>query len=217
MSASSVMLAAALAAGILTAPPAHAQASDDVIRIGFITDLSGPYAELDGPAGAEAIRMAVADMGGTVAGKRVEVLVADHRNDKDIAAATARGWFDAGKLDVLIGGVNSDTSLAMAAVAREKRTPFIVVGAGNTAHTNEQCSPYTVQYAYDTAAQGKVVGDGVTAAGGRSWFFLTPDYPFGVQMQDAALAAVRGAGFPSCGRRTRAERRCSASPARTPT
>ena len=186
--------AAALAAGIAAAPLARAQAPDDAIRIGFVTDLSGPYAELDGPAGGEAIRMAVADMGGTVAGKRVEVLVADHRNNVGVAAATAREWFDAQKLDVLIGGVNSDTSLAMAAVAREKRKPFIVVGAGNTAHTNEQCSPYTVQYAYDTAAQGKVAGDGVTRLAGKSWYFLTPDYPFGVQMQDSALAAVTVAG-----------------------
>ena len=172
--------AAALAAGILAASATRAQApgaqvSGDAIRIGFITDLSGPYAELDGPAGSEAIRMAVADMGGVVAGKRVEVLVADHRNDAGVAAATARDWFDARRLDVLISGVNSDTSLAMAAVAREARKPFLVMGAGNTAHTNEQCSPYTVQYAYDTAAQGKVAGQGVTRAGGKSWLFLTPD------------------------------------------
>ena len=191
--------AAALAAGILAASATRAQApgaqvSGDAIRIGFITDLSGPYAELDGPAGSEAIRMAVADMGGVVAGKRVEVLVADHRNDAGVAAATARDWFDARRLDVLISGVNSDTSLAMAAVAREARKPFLVMGAGNTAHTNEQCSPYTVQYAYDTAAQGKVAGQGVTRAGGKSWLFLTPDYPFGVQMHDAALSAVTAAG-----------------------
>ena len=186
--------AAALAASIFAAPMAQAEVSDGVVRIGFITDLSEPYAELDGPAGAEAIRMAVADMGGTAAGKRVEVLVADHRNDESVAVAQAREWFGAGRLDVLIGGVNSNTSLAMAAVARDARKPFIVVGAGNTAHTNEQCSPYTVQYAYDTAAQGKVTGEGVAKAAGGSWFFLTPDYPFGVQMQDAALAAVKAGG-----------------------
>lgn len=191
---SRLVTAAALAAGMIAAPMARAQMSDDVIRIGFITDLSGPYAELDGPAGGEAIRMAVADMGGMVAGKRIEVLIADHRNDASVAAATAREWFGTENVDVLIGGVNSDTSLAMAAIAREKRKPFIVVGAGNTAHTNEQCSPYTVQYAYDTAAQGKVAGEGVTRVAGKSWYFLTPDYPFGVQMQDSALAAVKAAG-----------------------
>lgn len=117
--------------------------------------------------------MAVADMGGVVAGKRVEVLAADRRNDAGVAAALARDWFDAQQLDVLIGGVNSDTSLAMATVAREKRKPFLVMGAGNTAHTNERCSPYTVQYAYDTAAQGKVAGEGVTRAGGRQVLVLT--------------------------------------------
>ena len=186
-----LVTAAALAVCIGAAPAPRARSPGDVIRIGFITDLSGPYAELDGPAGGEAVRMAVADMGGTAAGKRVEVLVADHRNDKAIAAAIARAWFDDRKIDVLIGGVNSDTSLAMVPIAREKKKPVIVVAAGNTAHTNEQCSPYTVQYAYDTAAQGKVAAEGVMATGGKSWFFLTPNYPFGVQMQDAALAAVQ--------------------------
>ena len=105
---------------------AHAQISGDVIRIGFITDMSGLYADIDGPAGAEAIRMAIADMGGTVAGKKIEVLVADHQNKPDVAAAKAREWFDTQGLDMLIGGTNSGTSLAMAKVAAEKKKPFIV-------------------------------------------------------------------------------------------
>lgn len=184
----------ALAAFGFTAAAAHAQVPNDVIRIGFITDLSGPYADLDGPAGAEAIRMAVADMGGTVAGKPVEVLTADHGNKVEVAAAMAREFLGTDGVDVLIGGVNSGTSLAMAEVAAEKKKPFIVVGAGNTEHTNEQCSPYTVQYAYNTAAQGKVLGGGVVKAGGKSWYFLTPDHAFGAQMRDSAVAAVNAGG-----------------------
>ena len=135
--ACSLVAAAALA-------PAHAQVSGDVIRIGFITDLSGLYADIDGPAGAEMIKMAVADLGGTVAGKKVEVLVADHQNKADVAAAKAREWFDTQGLDVLIGGTNSGTSLAMAKVAAEKKKPFLAVGAGSSALTNEQCSPFTI-------------------------------------------------------------------------
>ena len=99
------------------AAPAQAQVSGDVIKIGFITDMSGLYADIDGPGGAEAIKMAIADMGGAVNGKKIEVLVADHQNKADVAAAKAREWFDTQGLDMLIGGTNSGTSLAMAKVA----------------------------------------------------------------------------------------------------
>ena len=102
-----------------------------MISIGFITDMSGLYADIDGPAGAEAIKMAIADMGGAVNGKKIEVLVADHQNKADVAAAKAREWFDTQGLDMLIGGTNSGTALAMAKVAAEKKKPFIAVGAGH--------------------------------------------------------------------------------------
>src|SRR6478672_6797867 len=104
--------ACTLALATMFGASAQAQVSGDVIRIGFITDLSGLYADIDGPAGAEAIKMAIADMGGAVAGKKIEVLVADHQNKADVAAAKAREWFDQQGLDVLIGGTNSGTALA---------------------------------------------------------------------------------------------------------
>ena len=117
-------------AALAGAPAAQAQISGDVIRIGFITDLSGLYADIDGPAGAEAVRMAVADLGGSVAGKKVEVLVADHQNKADVAAAKAREWFDTQGLDMLIGGTNSGTNLAMAKVALEKKRRLQVRASG---------------------------------------------------------------------------------------
>ena len=147
MTLNRIAAACTLAVGSLCGAAAQAQISGDVIRIGFITDLSGLYADIDGPAGGEAIRMAVADMGGTVAGKKVEVLIADHQNKADVAASKAREWFDTQGLDMLIGGTNSGTSLAMAKVAAEKKKPFLAVGAGTSALTNEQCSPYNEQYA----------------------------------------------------------------------
>jgi branched-chain amino acid transport system substrate-binding protein len=173
---------------------AQAQVSGDVIRIGFISDLSGLYADIDGPAGAEAIRMAVADMGGNVAGKKVEVLVADHQNKADVAAAKAREWFDQQGLDLLIGGTNSGTSLAMAKVAAEKKKPFIAIGAGSSALTNDQCSPYTIHYAYDTVALAKGTAPAVVKSGGKSWFFLTADYAFGTALQNDATTAVKASG-----------------------
>lgn len=178
---------------------AQAQVSGDVIRIGFITDLSGLYADIDGPAGAEAIKMAVADLGGAVNGKKVEVLVADHQNKPDVAAAKAREWFDQQGMDLLIGGTNSGTSLAMAKVAAEKKKPFVAVGAGSSALTNEQCSPYTVHYAYDTTALAKGTAPAVVKAGGKSWYFLTADYAFGTALQNDATTAVKAAGGTAVG------------------
>ena len=191
----SIVPACSLAlAATLGAAPAQAQISGDVIRIGFITDLSGLYADIDGPAGAEAIRMAVADAGGTIAGKKVEVLVADHQNKPDVAAAKAREWFDTQGVDMLVGGTNSGTALAMAKVAQEKKKLYISVGAATSALTNEQCSPYTVHYAYDTTALAKGTGNAVVKAGGKTWFFLTADYAFGSQLQNDTTTVVKAAG-----------------------
>jgi branched-chain amino acid transport system substrate-binding protein len=181
-------------AALFAAAPAHAQFSGDVIRIGFITDMSGLYSDLDGPAGAEAIKMAIADLGGAINGKKVEVLVADHQNKADVAAGKAREWMDQQGLDLLIGGTNSGTSLAMAKVAAEKKKPFIVVGAASSALTNEQCSPYTIHYAYDTVALAKGTGNAVVKAGGKSWFFLTADYAFGHALQNDTATVVKAAG-----------------------
>src|SRR5690349_14265293 len=187
--------ACALAATLCTAAlPAHAQFSGDGIRIGFITAMSGLYSDIDGQAGAEAIRMAVADLGGAVAGKKVEVLTADHQNKPDVAAAKAREWFDTQGVDVLIAGTNSGTSLAMAKVAQEKKKPFIAIGAGSSALTNEQCSPYTVHYAYDTVAMAKGTGSAVVKAGGKSWYFLTADYAFGQALQNDTANVVKANG-----------------------
>jgi branched-chain amino acid transport system substrate-binding protein len=168
--------------------------SGDVIRIGFITDMSGLYSDIDGPAGAEAIRMAIADMGGAVNGKKIELLTADHQNKADVAAAKAREWFDTQGMDLLIGGTNSGTSLAMAKVAAEKKKPFIAVGAATAALTNEQCSPYTVHWAYDTTALAKGTGNAVVKAGGKSWYFLTADYAFGQSLQNDTANVVKAAG-----------------------
>jgi branched-chain amino acid transport system substrate-binding protein len=185
--------AAALAVAAFAAP-AQAQISGDVIRIGFISDLSGLYADIDGPAGAEMVRQAVADMGGSVAGKKVEVLVADHQNKADVAAAKAREWFDTQGLDMLIGGTNSGTALAMAKVAAEKKKPFMAVGPGSSALTNDQCTAYTVHYAYDTTALAKGTAPAVVKAGGKNWYFLTADYAFGSQLQADASKVVTAAG-----------------------
>ncbi|NYT79201.1 ABC transporter substrate-binding protein [Alcaligenaceae bacterium] len=171
-----------------------ADISDDVIRIGFITDMSGVYSDYDGAAGAEAIRMAIEDAGGNIKGKKIELLVADHQNKADVASAKAREWFDSNKLDVLFGGTNSAASLAMSAVAAEKKKLFISTGAGTSALTNEQCNPYTVQYTYSTSALAKGTGAAVVKNGGDSWFFITTDYTFGHALERETSEVVEAAG-----------------------
>jgi branched-chain amino acid transport system substrate-binding protein len=175
-------LALAAACALAFAVPAHAQVSGDVIRVGLITDLSGVYADIDGPGGVEAIKMAIADAGGSVAGKKIEIVAADHQNKPDVASSKAREWFDTGGVDVLVGGTNSGTNLAMAKVAAEKHKIFLSVGGGASALTNEQCSPYTVHWAYDTVAEAKGTGSAVTRSGGKTWYFLQADYAFGAAL-----------------------------------
>jgi branched-chain amino acid transport system substrate-binding protein len=176
------------------AAPAQAQYSGDVIKIGIITDMAGVYGDIDGMAGVEAIRMAIQDMGGAVNGKKIEVLFAEHQNKADIAASKAREWFDTQGVDMLIGGTNSSTALAMAKVAAEKKKPFIVIGAATSALTNDQCNPYTLHYAYDTTALAKGTGNAVVKSGGKTWFFLTADYAFGHQLQADTAKVVQASG-----------------------
>ncbi len=183
-----------LTLGLGAAVPAQAQISGDVIRIGIITDMSGLYSDIDGSGGVEAIKMAVADLGGAINGKKVEVMFADHQTKADVAAAKAREWFDTAGVDMLIGGTNSGTSLAMAKVAAEKKKLFISIGAATSALTNEQCNPYTVHWAYDTVALAKGTGNAVVKQGGKSWYFLTADYAFGAQLQSDTTKVVEAAG-----------------------
>ncbi|WP_409993957.1 ABC transporter substrate-binding protein [Roseateles albus] len=173
---------------------AQAQISGDTVKIGFITDMSSVYADIDGAGGVEAIKMAIADMKGMAAGKKIELIFADHQNKADVAASKAREWIDTQGLDMLIGGTNSGANLAMAKIAAEKKRPFMVIGAGSARLTNEDCTPYTIHYAYDTVALANGTGAAVTKGGGKSWYFLTADYAFGASLQNDTAAVVAKTG-----------------------
>jgi len=194
MKVKAIALAVSAAISMGTAASASAQVSGDVIRIGFITDVSGLYSDIDGTGGIEAIKMAIADMGGAINGKKIELVTADHQNKADVAASKAREWFDQQGVDALIAGTNSATSLAMAKVAAEKKKPFLAVGAGTARLTNEECTPYTIHYAYDTVALAKGTGSAVVKQGGKSWFFLTADYAFGASLEKDTSEVVKANG-----------------------
>lgn len=160
------LFAATAAAAVLGAGSAHA--ADDAVKIGFITDMSGLYADDDGQGGLTAIKMAIADFGGKVNGKPIQIMYADHQNKADIAASKAREWMDRDGLDMLLGGTNSATALSMNQVALEKKRVYFNTGAGTDALTNEQCTPYTVHYGYDTVALAKGTGLAVPLEIGRA-------------------------------------------------
>ena len=185
-------LAAATALGL--AAPAAAQISGDVVKIGFITDMTGLLSDTDGPGGVEAMRMAVADFGGTVNGKKIEVLSADHQNKADIAASIAREWVDRQGVDMLIAGTNSSAALAVSKIATDKKKPMFVIAAGSARMTNEDCSPYTIHYAYDTVSTSRVMGSEIVKLGGKSWYFLTADYAFGKSLEADASKVVTQLG-----------------------
>jgi branched-chain amino acid transport system substrate-binding protein len=186
-------LATAMALGFAAAG-AFAQAQTGPVRIGFITDMSSLYADIDGPAGAEMIKWAVEDFGGKVLNRPIEILSADHQNKADVAASKAREWIDSQNLSMLVGGTSSGTNLAMAGVTKEKKRPFITIGAGSSRLTNEDCSPYTIHYAYDTVALAKVGGSALVKAGAKKWYFLTADYAFGHSLEADATKVVKDNG-----------------------
>ncbi len=184
---------AMMAAAGLSLAALQAQAQDKV-KIGFITDMSSLYADVEGKNGAVAIQMAIDDFGGKVLGKPIELLTADHQNKADIAASKAREWIDTQELTMIFSGTNSGTALALAKVADEKKRVMINNGAASSALTNEQCTPYTVHYAYDTVALAKGTGAAVVKSGGKSWFFLTADYAFGHALEADTSRIVKEAG-----------------------
>ncbi|WP_027016821.1 ABC transporter substrate-binding protein [Comamonas composti] len=180
-----------LAAAGLASPLAQAQ---DKVKIGFVTDMSSLYADVEGKNAVIAMQMAIDDFGGKALGQPIELLSADHQNKADIAASKMREWIDTQNISLVFSGTNSGTALAVAKVADEKKRVHINSGAGSSALTNEQCSPYTVHYAYDTVALAKGTGSAVVDRGGKNWFFLTADYAFGHALEADTSAVVKAKG-----------------------
>lgn len=187
--------AAAALCSALALGPAAAQTtgrlSNDVLRIGVLTDLGGVYADISGKGAVEAVKMAVEDFGGRMFGKPIEVIAADHQNKADIGAAKAREWFDIGGVDMINDLANSGVALAVAGLAKEKKRHVIVNNASNMGVTNAQCSPYTVHYAYDAYSLANGTGRSVVENGGDTWFFLTVDFAFGIGLEQQVSEVVR--------------------------
>ncbi len=193
-------LAIGMAAALATAAgPRAALAAGDQVVIGDIDDMSGVYADVLGAGGVESINMAIADFGGTVLGKKIVTLTADHQNKPDIGASKFREWADENGLNVLFGGSNTGVNIGMAKVAAAKKVPLFVIGAGGASLTNEDCTAYTVHYVYDTTALANGTASAIVNGGGKTWFYLTADYAFGTQLQNAASKVVEAHGGKNLG------------------
>ena len=187
-------LISALAIMCLAPSGARAQISEDVVRIGVLNDQSGLYADLGGPGSVIAARMAVEDAGGSVLGKPVEIVFADHQNKSDIGAAIARQWFDVGKVDMAIGFDNSAVALAVEQLAAERNRIAIAGAVGSTAFTGKNCTPNEASWIYDSYALTTSLAKSTVAEGRDTWFFITVDYAFGHSLEADATAAVQAAG-----------------------
>ncbi|SHK15852.1 amino acid/amide ABC transporter substrate-binding protein, HAAT family [Marinobacter antarcticus] len=188
-------LVVAVAAASLALPlTAAADLSDDKVKIGVLSDMSGVYKSLEGPGAVIAAKMAIEDFGGSVMGKPIEVISADHQNKPDIGASTAREWIDAKEVDMITALDNSSVALSVQGLAKDKKIITMNTGAGSTALTEEQCSPYGIHYVYDTHALPVGTATAMVKNGGKKWFFITADYAFGHSLRDNTGAVVESMG-----------------------
>jgi branched-chain amino acid transport system substrate-binding protein len=185
--------------GLTAAPLAmpaiiRAQTTSKPVRIGLLSDMGGPYVDVGGPGNRVATELAIADFGGSVLGRPIEVLQADDQNKPDIATSLARQWIDDTGVDVLADGAASSSGLAIQQVCREKHKIYLITGPATSDMTGKQCSPYGIHFSYDTYALAHGTGGALTKSGGDSWFFITADYAFGYALERDTIAAVKGAG-----------------------
>ncbi|MFN9187662.1 MAG: ABC transporter substrate-binding protein, partial [Betaproteobacteria bacterium] len=176
-------------------PAAQSQVSDNVVRIGVLTDMSSLYTDLAGRGSEVAARMAVEDFGAQKKGLRVEIVSADHQNKADVGSNIARQWYDVDKVDVIVDVPNSGVALAVNQITRDKGKAFLVSGAASADLTGKACSPNTIHWTYDTWMLANGTGEAIVKTGGDSWFFLTADYAFGHALErDTEAVVARNGG-----------------------
>src|SRR6201991_4778357 len=179
----------------LSAPAALAQVSDDVVKIGVLTDMNGPASTATGQGSVTAAQMAVEDFGGKVLGKPVSVIIGDHQDKADIGAGIARRWYDTEQVDLIVDVPVSEIGLAVQTVANEKKKIFITHLTGSADFHGKFCSPYAIQWVFDTHALAVGTAQEVVKRGGDSWFFITDDYAFGHSLErDASTVITKNGG-----------------------
>jgi branched-chain amino acid transport system substrate-binding protein len=183
---------AALALFCLTSPAARAE--DRPLKIGLISDMSGVYSDFFGEGSVLSAQLAIEDAGGVVAGRKIELLTADHLNKPDNGAAIARKMIEVDGVDAIIDVPTSSVALAVNEVVREKNKTFLATGPFTSALTGANCSPNTVHWSLDNWALAHTLASAEVAAGGKTWFFITSDYSFGHDLERVATESIIKAG-----------------------
>lgn len=168
--------------------------SDGVIKLGVLTDLSGPFSDFAGSGSVAAVRMAVADFGAKVLGQPVEVVYADHQNKTDVGANIAREWYEASKVDAIFDISNSGVALAVMPVTRDRNKIVVLGGVSTTRVTTDSCTPNSIQYVYDANALSNVLGKALIKQGLDSWYFVTVDFAFGHGLEKTTESVVKAEG-----------------------
>jgi branched-chain amino acid transport system substrate-binding protein len=189
-----IALAGFFAGSSLASTCAFAQYTDDVVKIGVLSDMSSLYADVGGPGSVAAAKLAVADFDPAAHGMKVEVIGADHQNKPDVGAGLAGSWYDRDQVDMVIDVPNSGVALAVSEVARQKNKVFIVSGAAASDLTGPKCNLNTVHWTYDTWNLAHGTGGAMVKTGGDTWFFLTADYAFGQALERDTAAVVEANG-----------------------
>lgn len=177
----------------LATPPVHAGNSPGV-KIGVLTDMTGVTADATGKGSVVAAQLAIEDMGGQALGGPISLVTGDHQHRPDIGSGMARRWFDEDGVDVIVDVPNSSVALAVQGVAREKHKLVIFSSPGTTALSQEQCSPYGIQWTYTTYALSRGTAAAVVQEGKKKWFILASDYAFGRQLAADTRAVVQAGG-----------------------
>ncbi len=187
--------AASVLGALLAAPSASAaDISDGVVKIGVLTDMSGPYADNVGAGAVLAAKMAAEDFGGKVQGVPIEIVQADHQNKADVGSAVANKWYDTEKVDAITEVVSSAVALSVQEISKAKNKVFLATGPGTPDLTGKACSPVGVHWAYDNYAYANVVAGATVRRGLKSWYFLTADYSFGHTLEGAATQVIKANG-----------------------
>jgi len=179
---------------VLAAVPSAWAGDPPPLRIGVLTDMNGPYGDAAGPGSLVAARLAVAEFGPTVLGRKIEILGADHQNKPDVGVGIARAWFDTDGVEMITDLTNSAVAIAVQALARDKGKIDMVTSTATTAITNENCSPTAAHWTFDAYALSAGTGRALVESGARKWFFITADYTFGANLQRTAAREVERAG-----------------------
>lgn len=184
-------------AAILFACMANAQAqiSDGVVKIGVLTDMSGPYAGMGGTGSVVAAKLAIEEcLKAECKGMKIEVLAADHQNKADIASAKAREWIDRDKVDAFADLTNSAVALAVQKIVKEKGGIALHSGPATTRLTNEECTTNGFHWMFDTYSLATGTAAALTRQGSKSWYFVTVDYAFGQSMEKDAGEVIKANG-----------------------